>query len=86
MLGLSRSKVDRLLQKAREDGIVHFQVLGLVSNCLKIEKKLIDLFNLQDGVVVPTVSENKIKESLARAGAESTLVKGKNSIKVLSDL
>jgi DNA-binding transcriptional regulator LsrR (DeoR family) len=39
MLGLSRSKVGRLLQKARENGIVHFQVLGTGSNCLEIEKK-----------------------------------------------
>jgi DNA-binding transcriptional regulator LsrR (DeoR family) len=70
MLRLSRSKVGRLLQKARGDGIVHFQVLGTTSNCLEIEKKLIDLFDLQDAVVVPTVSENKIKESLARAAAQ----------------
>ncbi len=70
MLGLSRSKVGRLLQKAREDGIVHFQVLGPTSNCLEIEKKLVGLFDLEDVVVVPTVSENKIRESLARAAAQ----------------
>ena len=70
MLGLSRSKVGRLLQKAREDGIVHFQVLGPTGNCLEIEKKLIDVFHLQDAVVVPTVLENKIRESLARAAAQ----------------
>jgi len=70
MLDLSRSKVGRLLQKARQDGIVHFQVLGTTSNCLEIEKKLIDLFDLQDTVVVPTVSENKIRESLAKAAAQ----------------
>jgi len=69
-LGLSRSKVGRLLQKAQEDGIVQFQVLGTTSNCLEIEKKLIDLFDLQDTVVVPTVSENKIRESLAKAAAQ----------------
>jgi len=40
MLGLSRSKVGRLLQKARENGIVHFQVLEPTGNCLEIEKKL----------------------------------------------
>ena len=70
MLGLSRSKVGRLLQKARENGIVHFQVLGPSGNCLEIEKKIIDLFDLQDAVVVPTVSQNKLKESLARAAAQ----------------
>jgi len=70
MLGLSRSKVGRLLQKAREDGIVHFQVLGPTGNCLEIEKKLIDLFDLQDAVVVPTVSENELRETLARAAAQ----------------
>ena len=69
-LGLSRSKVGRLLQKARENGIVHFQVLGTATNCLEVEKKLIDLFDLQDAVVVPTVSENKIRESLGRAAAQ----------------
>jgi DNA-binding transcriptional regulator LsrR (DeoR family) len=69
-LGLSRSKVGRLLQKAREDGIVHFQVLGPASNCLEIEKKLINLFDLQDAVVVPTVSEDKTRESLGRAAAQ----------------
>ncbi|MQY58484.1 MAG: hypothetical protein GH144_02575 [Clostridia bacterium] len=70
MLGLSRSKVGRLLQKARENGIIHFQVLGPTGNCLEIEKKIINLFDLQDAVVVPTVSQNKIKESLARAAAQ----------------
>jgi len=39
-LGLSRSKVGRLLQKARENGMVHFQVLGPTGNYLEIEKKL----------------------------------------------
>ena len=70
MLGLSRGKVGRLLQKARENGIIHFQVLGPSGNCLEIEKKIIDLFDLEDAVVVPTVSQNKIKESLARAAAQ----------------
>jgi lsr operon transcriptional repressor len=70
MLGLSYSKVGRLLQKAREDGIVHFQVLGTTSKCLEIEKKLIDLFDLQNAVVVPTVSENAVRESLGRAAAQ----------------
>ena len=40
-------------------------------------KKLIDLSDLQDAVVAPTILENTLKESLGRAGAESTLVKGK---------
>ena len=70
MLSLSRSKVGRLLQKARENGIVHFQVLGPTGICLEVENKLIKLFDLQDAVVVPTVSENKIKESLAKAAAQ----------------
>lgn len=55
MFELSRPKVTRLLERAREDGIVKFVIEAPHANCLSIEKELKQTFpTLQDAVVVPT--------------------------------
>jgi len=69
-LHLSRSKVVRLLKKAKDDGIVHFQVISPLGNCLQLEKRLKSTFQLQDAMVVPTESEEKIRQTLGKAGAQ----------------
>ncbi|MCD6256745.1 sugar-binding transcriptional regulator [Candidatus Aerophobetes bacterium] len=66
---LSRSKVVRILKRAREKGIVSFQITGVGSNCLSLEKKLISLFDLEDAMVVPLISEEKVRDTLGKAAA-----------------
>ena len=38
-------------------------------NCLFLEKKLISLFNLQDAMVIPSVNEDKVRDTLGKAAA-----------------
>ncbi len=66
---LSRSKVVRMLKKAKEKGIVSFQINGVGSNCLFLEKNLISLFNLRDAMVVPSLNEDKLRDTLGKAAA-----------------
>ncbi len=69
-LNISRSKVVRLLKKVEEKGIVHVHILSPSYNCLAIEQKLISVFKLQDAMVVPTDSEENIRQTLGKAAAQ----------------
>ncbi|MEH6943326.1 sugar-binding transcriptional regulator [Bacillus sp. JJ722] len=71
MLGVSRNKVVRLLDKARADGIVQFQIKGKSSNCLEIEQDLKKKYNLPNAFVIPTpVNPSDLSHSLAKATAQ----------------
>jgi len=69
-LNLSRSKVVRLLQKAKDEGIVHFHIISPLDNCLHIEQELKSIFKLQDAMVVPVGQYEKIRETLGKAAAQ----------------
>jgi len=70
-LNISRQKVQRFLEKARELEIVRFQVKNPYANLLSIESELIKKYLLKDAVVVPYFSDrdNLLKKSFAKAGA-----------------
>lgn len=76
-LGLSRMKISRLLQKAKDQGIVKISIdYGGVH--YDVEKQLMDKFSLKQAIVVPTL-ENNLKRELANAAAfylNNTLNKG----------
>ncbi len=69
-LNLSRSKVVRLLQKANDEGIVHFHITGPLNNCLHIEQELKSVFALEDAMVVPVGQCEEIRETLGKAAAQ----------------
>lgn len=69
-LNLSRSKVVRLLQKAKDEGIVHFHITGPLNNCLHIEQELKSVFKLEDAMIVPVGQYEKIRETLGKAAAQ----------------
>lgn len=69
-LNLSRSKVVRLLQKAKDEGIVHFHITGPLNNCLHIEQELKSVFKLEEAMVVPVGQYEKIRETLGKAAAQ----------------
>ena len=69
-LNLSRSKVVRLLQKAKDEGIVHFHISGPLDNCLHIEQELKSLFKLEDAMVVPVGQYQETKQTLGKAAAQ----------------
>ena len=68
MLGLSRAKVVRLLDEAREQGVVQFTFRANDSARMGIEQELIHRFGLEDAFVVPTARDRAATEdSIARA-------------------
>lgn len=70
-VNISRQKVQRFLEKARDLEIVRFQVKNPYANLLSIESELIEKYSLKDSVVVPYLSdgESLLRKSFAKAGA-----------------
>lgn len=70
LLGISRMKVIKLLDKARISGVIQFKIRKDSENQISIEKSLQDKFGLKDTFVVPTnPDEDNINETVARAAA-----------------
>lgn len=71
-LYISRAKVQRMLIKAKEEGIVQIKILHQRYNLLSLEETLKDIFHLDDAVIVPSnySSNGKLlKEDLGKAAA-----------------
>jgi DNA-binding transcriptional regulator LsrR (DeoR family) len=69
-LNLSRQRVQRLLDEARQKGIIQVEIESPLANLLSIEEALIKEHSLKDAVVVPSVpSENGLRDSLGQAAA-----------------
>lgn len=69
-LGIPRLRVNRLLDKARKNGIVHFSIRSSDSRRMRIEQNLTASFHLKDAFVVPTPIDGKdVNESVAQAAA-----------------
>jgi lsr operon transcriptional repressor len=71
-ISLSRQKVQRFLEKARDLEIVRFTLKHPYVNLLSVETDLKKKLGLRDAVVVPSVptSLDRMRESFAKAGAE----------------
>lgn len=69
-LGISRMKVIRLLEAARETGIIQFRISQGNGNQLPIEQKLRQQWNLKNVLIIPTPdNKSKLNEHLALAAA-----------------
>lgn len=68
-LGISRPGVSRLLQKARESGIVKIEIINPADKGTKLESQLKEKYNLKDVVVVPNDTEDMfvLKQRLGKA-------------------
>lgn len=71
-LDLSRSKVSRMLQEAKDKGIVEIKITPINSRCYDLERMLKDKFGINEAIVIPVFStkEQSVLKSLGRAGAE----------------
>jgi DNA-binding transcriptional regulator LsrR (DeoR family) len=71
-LRISRFRVARLLDQAREEGIVRIQVVEPATTSADIEERLEERFGLRQAVVVKTDSQSEqvTKETIGRAAAE----------------
>jgi len=70
-IGLSRQKVQRLLDSAKKEGIVQIQVISPVSSQREIEKQLEKHFKLTKAIVVSSSikAESIIRKDIGRAAA-----------------
>ena len=71
-LYISRAKVQRMLIKAKEEGIVQIKIVNKRYNLLSLEETLKGIFHLDDVVIVPSnySSNGKLlKEDLGKAAA-----------------
>ncbi|MBI4560692.1 MAG: winged helix-turn-helix transcriptional regulator [Candidatus Rokubacteria bacterium] len=66
-LGLSSSKVSRLLKRAFDEGLIRVE-LDLPQNP-RLEAALLERFGLRDAVVVPVGSQHGVKEELGTVAA-----------------
>lgn len=69
-LGVSRAKVIRLLNDAREQGVIQFVFRPEDDKRMSVEQDLISRYGLKDAYVVPREDSDSIKESVARAAAQ----------------
>lgn len=68
-LRLSRVKVARLLQRARDENIIEIRITDASVPCLAVERQLVQRFGLRDAVVVPTDDGERLRQHLGRAAA-----------------
>lgn len=70
-LGISRSTASRLLQTARDRGIVKVEINSANSRCYSSEKILKEKYNIVEAIVVPVYSTkpDNILKTLGQAGA-----------------
>jgi DNA-binding transcriptional regulator LsrR (DeoR family) len=63
LLGISRMRVIRLLEKARQTGAVQFKIRKEYAQRMNIEKQLIETYRLKDAFVIPTRADAGIGET-----------------------
>jgi len=66
--GLSRMKVSRLLQKARDEGVVKI-LIDYSGAFMELENRLMEKYGLQKAIVVNSPEVSSIKEKVAAAAA-----------------
>lgn len=70
ILGISRMRVIKLLDKARETGIVQFQIRANPSKRIELEQSLIQKYHLKGIYIVPTnPNSEEVNETIAKAAA-----------------
>jgi deoxyribonucleoside regulator len=68
-IGISRPGISRLLQKARENGIVKIEIIDPAAKGTALEAKLKKKYKLKDVIIVPNENEDNatIKERLGKS-------------------
>lgn len=69
-LGITRMRVIKLLEKARQTGIIQFRLRKDGETRMKLERSLMDRFGLRDAFIVPaSVSKGQVNERIAEAAS-----------------
>lgn len=81
LLGISRSKVISLLERARQTGVIQFNVRQESNRRLELEQELISRFDLSDAFIVPGASTLAVpNESIAQAAAMYILRRSEENV------
>lgn len=83
-LNLSRSKVSRLLQEARDKGIVKISIKASKTRSFELEQKVKELYGLEDTIVVSTLSmrEENILKAIGKAAANFLVQHAKDNMTI----
>ena len=82
-LGLNRTRVNRLLAQARDQGLVQINITGRLASCVELEEKLRQRYSLEDAIVVPTPPDQElIPPVIATAAAAALSARLKDGISV----
>ncbi len=68
-LNISRMKVVKMLNQAKNDGIVKFKITNVAIDKMKLENKLIEKYSLDDIFILPTTPSD-LNENLAKGAAK----------------
>lgn len=70
-LGITRLRANRLLGEARASGLVGIQINSRLSDCVTLERQLVEEVGLRDAIVVPTPADpDQVPVLLGRAAAD----------------
>jgi DNA-binding transcriptional regulator LsrR (DeoR family) len=72
-LGLNRTRVNRLLAQARDQGLVQINITGRLANCVALEEQLKKRFGLDDATVVPTPPDQALIPQVIATAAGAAL-------------
>jgi DNA-binding transcriptional regulator LsrR (DeoR family) len=82
-LGLNRTRVNRLLAHARDQGLVQINITGRLASCVELEEKLKKQYGLEDATVVPTPpDQDLIPQVIATAAAAALSARLKDGMSV----
>jgi deoxyribonucleoside regulator len=68
-LGISRMSISRILQKARDEGVVSIKI-NYEGAFLDIEKKIVEKYGIKDAVICVNEGEDVLKDILASSAAD----------------
>lgn len=69
-LGISRMRVIKLLEKARQDGVIQFKIQQDSAQRMELEQKLCEIWGLKDTFIVPSPPEaDDVNKTIAQAAS-----------------
>ena len=75
LLGVSRIKVSRLLEKGRQSGLIELRINSPYDGCINLQRELISAFGLTDARVVPEAPDLPAAPRIGRAAASFLMQK-----------
>ncbi len=72
-LGINRTRINRLLAQARDQGLVQINITGRLAECVALEEKLKHCYGLSEATVVPTPPDQSLIPQVIATAAGAAL-------------